>query len=153
MFATWTYGALVVVAGPSLTGWGASAGSVAAGVALSIVSLALATGAPAAVRAVETDPEPTAPLASPRLANEYAVHRHAKCTGYYWLTLAVVMWIALAVSAFLLTPTLPPSLVYALEASAFVIGALGSAFGLRLVAGRSRLRKILDALRAEAATA
>jgi hypothetical protein len=153
VFAIWTNGVVVVSVGTAMIGRGIPTSNATVAVALTLVSLALAVCAPAAVRAVERDPEPLDPLASYRLANEYAVHRHAKCAGYYWLTLAVVTWVSLAVSAALLTESLASPLGYALEASAFAIGIVGSAFGIRLVEGRSRIRGLLDGLRTEATPA
>jgi hypothetical protein len=153
VFAIWTNGVVVVSVGAAMRGGGIPAGSAAIAVALSLASLALAACAPAAVRAVERDPEPAAPFASQRLANEYAVHRHAKCTGYYWLTLAVVTWVSLAVCAALLTDASASTVGYAVEASALAIGVVGSGFGISLVEGRSRIRGLLAALRAEATAA
>jgi hypothetical protein len=153
VFAIWAYGAAIVATALALRGWGASSSSVLVSVALTILSLALAARAPAAVRDVESEPEPMDPFASQRLASEYAVQRQARCTGYYWLTLAIVTWIALAVPAALASRGVEPSLTYALEASAFVIGIIGSAFGLRLVQGMSRIRKLRDELSAEAIAA
>jgi hypothetical protein len=151
LFAVWGQGSVTVLVGYLLMDGAPGVGSRLLALALFLVTLALAACAPLAVGAIAAEAEPFDYHGSRSLADEYAVHRRARATGYYWLTLALIAWVGLAVPVSILTAAPSSSVTLGLESSAYAIGIAGSMLGIRLADGRRRILDTLAAISGEEA--
>lgn len=113
-------------------------------VVLELVGLALVLGSARAVQAISYDPEPLDLAGSRELADAYAVHRSVKAATYYWLTLALVMWLAVAANVALAVDDPSAMVIGVLESSALVIAISGVVAGIGLSTARAGIQRTLD---------
>jgi hypothetical protein len=119
---------------------------------LTIGGLFLVSVAARAVRAISSEPEPVDQDGARSLLDAYAVHRAAKASGYYWLTVAAVAWLSVGAVVAATTTTAAPIVGIALETTASGIAIAGAAFGVHMASARLRIRATLEELRVDLAS-
>lgn len=79
---------------------------------------------------------------SDKPSDAYAVHRHLKVLGYYWISLGLVTWSTIfAISAMWSTES-AETIAVAGEMSALIIATVSAGFGIQLANGRATIHSL-----------
>lgn len=101
---------------------------------------------PKAVNSALEEAEPMDSHGSDKLTDAYAVHRHLKVLGYYWISLGLVTWSTIFAVFAMWSTESTETIAVAGEMSALIIATASAGFGIQLVNGRATIRRLLAEL-------
>ena len=86
---------------------------------------------------------------SDNLTDAYAVQRHLKVMGYYWISLGLVTWSTIFAIFAMWSTESTETIAVAGEMSALIIATVSAGFGIQLANGRATIKRLLADLPAQ----